>query len=106
MKQLITALILVATAATAQAADISLNCSYTGVDGSAMSRVVQLNTTSNGASIGTQQYSLRAFGNQYVLVGRIGDEHTINRETLAYKIEAFGNKMTGSCVVAQSNNKI
>jgi hypothetical protein len=106
MKQLITALVLATAALTVQAADISLNCSFTAIDGTTKSQSVQLNTTSNGASIGTQQYSLRSFGNSYVLVGRIGDEHTINRETLAYKIEAFGNKLSGSCAVAKSNNKI
>jgi hypothetical protein len=106
MKQLITAVILAATAITAQAADVALNCSFTARDGETKTQLVQLNTASGGASIGSQQYSLRSFGNTYVLIGRIGDEHTINRETLAYKIEAFGNVMNGSCAIAKSNNKI
>jgi hypothetical protein len=106
MKQLITAVVLATASIAVHAKDISLNCSYKGTDGSLMTQKVQLNTVSNGASIGNQQYSLKAFGNSYVLIGRIGDEHTINRETLAYKIEAFGNKMSGTCAVAASNNKI
>ena len=106
MKTLITALILSATAITAQAADISLNCSYTGVSGTARSQVIQFNTTSTGASIGTEKYSLESFGNSYVLVGVVGDQHTINRETLAYKVAVFGNVITGSCAVVKSKNKI
>ena len=106
MNKLLTALILVATAATAQANDVAVNCSYTGVNGSAQSMLIQMNTASNGASVGNQQYSLRAFGNSYVLVGRLGDEITINRETLSYKMEVFGKKFTGACEVAKSNNKI
>lgn len=106
MNKLITALILSVTAITAQAADVALNCAYTGADGSAQSQLVQLNTSANGASIGSQQYSLRSFGNSYVLTGRIGDEHTINRETLAYKVVVFGKVINGSCSVAKSNNKI
>ena len=104
--KLITSLILSATALTAQASDVALNCAYTGVDGSAQSQLVNLNTSANGASIGSQQYSLRSFGNTYVLTGRAGDQHTINRETLAYKIEVFGNVLNGLCVIAKSNNKI
>jgi hypothetical protein len=106
MKQLILAAALATSAITAHASDVSLTCSYTGVDGSAQNGTIHLSPTANGASIGNQQYSLRTIGNFYVLIGRIGDEHTINRETLAYKIQAFGNVLTGTCEVSKSKNKI
>ena len=106
MKHTLTAIILATVAVTAQASDIALSCSYKGVDGSAQNQLVQLSPTTNGASIGNQQYNLRAFGNSYVLVGRLGDEITINRESLSYKMEVFGRVINGSCEIAKNNNKI
>ena len=110
MNKLLTALILVATAAAAQAGDISLGCDYTGIDGSQKTASLVFDPQAGTGAFGKSVLTSRPVGNTYVLtdkvLGPIAGTYTINRETLNLKIEAMGNTFSGQCKVAQSNNKI
>ena len=110
MNKLLTALILSATALTAQAGDISLRCDYTGVDGSQNTAPLVFDPQAGTGMFGKSILTSRPVGNTYVLtdkiLGAIAGTYTLNRETLNLKIEAMGNTLPGQCKIAQSNNKI
>jgi hypothetical protein len=108
MKQLITALVLATAAITAQAAEINLDCEYTGVTGTQQQVRVIFDPALGGGSVGKLDVAVQTRGQNYVLVDtRFGTSHTINRETLDLTIQSFGNNLKGSCKVAtQSKNKI
>ena len=108
MNKHLTALILSVTAITAQAAEINLDCEYTGVTGTQQQVRVIFDPVLGGGSVGKLEVSVQTRGQNYVLVDtRFGTSHTINRETLDLTIRSFGNILKGSCKVAtQSKNKI
>jgi hypothetical protein len=108
MKQLITAVILTATAITAQAKNISLDCTFTNVNGGVgtMSFLFDPELKTGiipGQPPGVGSLVVNTSVSEYTLVGITEMPFTINRETLALMIN---KKLPGQCEISKNNNKI
>jgi hypothetical protein len=106
MKQLITAVILTATAITAQAKDIALDCTYKGVNGKDYTLLASFDPELKTGKFGPFDVIVNTFGSEYKLRLDDATTYTINRETLAFMGEVSFNKLPGQCEISKTNNKI
>jgi hypothetical protein len=108
MKQLITAVILTATAITAQAKNIALDCTFTNDKGGVRSIPLLFDPELKTGIIvrpgpGVISLVVNTSVSEYTLVDMIGTPYTINRETLAFMVD---RRLPGQCEISKTNNKI
>ena len=112
MRKVIVAGVLSLTALSVQAKDISLSCTYIGVNGKEHTLPAVFDPELKTGKFGNADVVVNTFGSEYklvdvVLTKLVGQAtYTINRETLEFKGDVSFNKLPGQCEVSKNNNKI
>jgi hypothetical protein len=102
MNKLLTALILVATAATAQAGEVYLECNISGQPGKSLTMMIDADKGVGDNGFGAVRQASGAStvmtaGSEYVLRDRLGLVIRINRQNLTWTNDDPVIKLNGQC---------